>query len=162
MKGSMKRDRQDILDQETLDLLGSSTSRAEVAGDRMARLRDRVMERIDQESATAAPYVTIREGEGRWIEIAPSMEKKILAVDEQAGTESYLLRMHPDARPDAHRHEKDEICVVLEGDISFDDIHLKAGDFHMARKGTRHGPARTVNGALLYIQGALPAAQLFP
>ncbi|MDX1405365.1 MAG: cupin domain-containing protein [Woeseiaceae bacterium] len=154
----MKRNRQAVLDRETLELLGSATSKAEITGDRLARLRNRIISRVEQVDAVDPPFVTIREDEGTWIEIAPSMEKKVLAIDEQVGTESYLLRIHPDARPDAHHHEQDELCVVLQGDISFDDIRLKAGDFHVARKGTWHGPARTVDGAVLFIQAALSAA----
>ena len=153
-------DRQAVLDQDTLELLGSAPASAHVPAQRMAQLRSRVMRRVDEETAKSNPYITIAAGEGQWIEIEPRMEKKVLNVNKETGIESYLLRLHPGANPDRHRHDDDELCIVLEGDVSFDDVHLKAGDFHLARKGSWHGRASTVNGALLFLQSGVSAAQV--
>jgi len=102
--------------------------------------------------------VTIRADEGQWIEIEPLLERKLLKVDHETGIESYLLRLQPGAAPQRHQHDADELCLVLEGDVSFDDIHLRAGDYHCARKGSWHGRASTVQGALLFLQSApIPA-----
>ena len=161
MTESRKLDRGDVLDQATLELLGSAQVRADVVpSQHLARLRDRVMKRVDDEAATASPYITIRGDDGPWIETAPLVEKKVLTVNNETGIESYLLRLHPGASPDRHLHEEDELCIVLEGDVSFDDVHLKAGDFHLARKGSWHGRASTVNGALIFLQSGVTAAQV--
>lgn len=149
-----------VLDQDTLELLGSAPASADVPAQRMAQLRSRVMHRVDEETAISNPYLTIRSDDGPWIEIEPRMEKKVLSVNKETGIESYLLRLHPGASPDRHRHDEDELCIVLEGDVSFDDVHLEAGDFHLARKGTWHGRASTVNGALIFLQSGVTAAQV--
>ena len=159
MTESDKVNREQVLDRETLELLGSAPATADLPAQRLAQLRDTVLRRIDEEQALATPYVTIREDEGAWIEIAPLTTKKILNVNRATGIESYLLRLLPGAAPERHQHDQDELCIVLEGDVSFDDIHLKAGDYHYARKGSWHGCASTVHGALIFLQsGVQPAA----
>ncbi len=120
-----------------------------------ASLRSRVMDKIAEEKRTSAiQFLTMRADEG-WFELAPKIEKKILNVDREAGTESYLLRVQPGAVAPPHSHARTELCVVLQGEIDIGDTHLKAGDFHMASAGTKHGPASSQTNALVFIQGAL-------
>ncbi len=160
MTESGKLNQDQVLDRDTLELLGSAPARAELPAQRLAQLRDRVLRRVDEEQALSTPYVTIRGDEGAWIEIAPLMTKKILNVNRVTGIESYLLRLLPGAAPDRHQHDQDELCIVLEGDVSFDEIHLKAGDYHYARQGSWHGRASTVHGALIFLQSGIATAQV--
>ena len=51
--------------------------------------------------------------------------------------------------------DEDEYCIVLEGDVSFDDLDLSAGDFHFARQGSSHSIARSRGGALVYLESAI-------
>ncbi len=44
-----------------------------------------------------------------------------------------------------------ELSLVLEGDLSFGDLNLKAGDFHVATPSSSHPPGRTVNGCLVHV-----------
>ena len=155
---SGKMSHETVLDQDTLELIGSATANAAVSAERMAPLRDRVMQRVDEDLALSSLFLTIRADEGTWIEISPLAEKKTLSVDTNTGAESFLLRLHPGALLEQHHHAKDEMCIVLEGDVSFDDIHLKVGDYHLARKGSSHGAASTVHGALLFLQSGYAAA----
>lgn len=158
MTTERKIDRDEVLDQDALELLGSAPARADIPAQRLAGMRDRVMARIDEEASPHSPYVTIRADEGSWIELEPLVEKKVLSSNHETGIETYLLRLHPGAAPQRHQHGEDELCIVLEGDVSFDDIHLEAGDYHLARKGSWHGSASTVHGALLFLQSALQPA----
>ncbi len=158
MTVEQKIDREEVLDQEVLELLSSAPARADLPAQRLAQLRDKVMTRIDAEVAQSSPYVTIRADEGQWIEIEPLLEKKVLNVDHETGIETCLLRLHPGVALQRHQHDADELCIVLEGDVSFDDVHLRAGDYHCARKGSWHGRASTVHGALLFLQSALAPA----
>ena len=160
MTESGKLNQEQVLDRDTLELLGGATARAEQPAQRMAQLRDRVLRRVDEEPTLSTPYVTIRGDEGAWIEVAPLMTKKILNVNHATGIESYLLRLLPGAAPERHQHDQDELCIVLEGDVSFDDIHLKAGDYHYAQKGSWHGRASTAHGALLFLQSGVTTAQV--
>ena len=141
----------EVLDEATLQLLGASPATVDLPAERMRELRRRVIGSVDDMSM---PFLTIHASEGSWVEVSDLVEKKVLSVDAETGIESYLLRIHPGASPEPHQHESDELCLVLEGDVSFDDVHLKSGDFHFARKGSAHGAASTVNGALLFLQAA--------
>ena len=145
----------EILDAEALDLIGGSIDTAEVDRARIEALRARVMQRIDGEPKSL--FDTIRNTEGDWIEIAPLVEKKVLQVDVERGIESYLLRMHPGASVPQHHHDSDELCYVIEGDVTFGEFSLKSGDYHFARRGTDHGDASTVNGVLLFLQSGIDA-----
>ena len=155
---SSNTNRNAVLDEQTLELLGSALEPVEFPSERLRALRSRLMDEIRQDSPSApAEPVTVRLEEGAWIRTAPKIEKKILRMDSEAGTEAYLLRMAPGATVPAHEHQHDEICLVLSGELSFTDIHLKAGDFHVSPKGSRHGTASSVTGALLYLETSLHA-----
>ncbi|MEN8259573.1 MAG: cupin domain-containing protein [Pseudomonadota bacterium] len=143
------------LDDTLLGLIGASMAPMRLPADRMQPLRERVMARIAKEGGAKPVFNTIRADEGQWVQIAPKIEKKTLHVDHVNGIEAYLLRAEPGAEAPGHVHEADELCLVLEGEVSFDDIHLKAGDYHFAPKGSRHGTARSKTGALIYLQGAI-------
>lgn len=144
----------EALDEQTLQLLGEAPAVLNTAPEQMQNLRDRVMQRVDDDIANAAQsFITVRDQEGAWIEIAPKIKKKLLYLNPETGTESYLLKAEPGAETPAHFHEHDEHCVVLDGELTFGDgIHLEAGDYHFAPKGSEHGMARTDVGALVYIQ----------
>jgi len=147
-----KTDHKEALDADVLEMLGRDPAQANMPAQSLARVRKQVMSLIDAEESALAPFETIRADEGKWIELEPLIEKKVLSVSRQTGIESYLLRLHPGASPPRHHHHADELCVVLEGDVSFEADRLYAGDYHLARKGSWHGRANTINGALLFIQ----------
>ena len=147
-----------VLDDDTLQTLGAAMAPTALPPERQQALRAKVMQRIAQEKTSGmTSLITIREGEGSWIQVAPKIEKKLLHVDRDAGTESYLLRVQPGAEAPGHRHEHDELCLVLEGEVNFDDVYLQAGDWHVAPKGSWHGTARSATGALLFLQSGLAA-----
>ena len=144
-----------ILDGEFLDSVADNFVAAPADKDQVSRLRARIMRNIDDKHGKPGLFDTIRSNEGEWIEILPNVEKKLLKVDSQTGTESYLLRMQPGATAPAHVHETDELCYVIEGDLSFGDIHLNAGDYHFAHRGSRHESVSTVGGTLLFLQSGV-------
>src|SRR5205807_5903863 len=41
--------------------------------------------------------------------------------------------------------------LVPEGYLSFGELHLKAGDFHVATPSSSHPSGRTVNGCLVHV-----------
>ncbi len=144
----------DVLDEQTLQLLAEAPSSLNVSQERMQRLRHRVMERVDDAIAKASQsFLTIRADDGPWIEIAPKIKKKVLFANPETGTESYLLKADPGAEAPPHAHDHDEHCLVLEGEVTFGDgIHLRAGDYHFAPRGSVHGIAHTDVGVVVYIQ----------
>lgn len=123
--------------------------------DRANALRARVLAQTSQ--SDVAQLQTIRADEGSWRSVAPLVDMKVLYDDGHS--HSFLLRLQPGARLPAHGHAADEECFVLEGEGSIGDIFLRAGDFHLAPKGLRHGETFTATGALLFIRTAAPAYQ---
>ncbi len=144
-----------VLNNDFIEAVADSFDTGATDENRVDRLRARVMERIDDTNNGLSLFDTIRSDEGEWIEIRPNVQKKLLKADSEAGMESYLLRLHPGATLPAHVHESDELCYVVEGDLSFGDIYLEAGDYHYAHKGSRHGDVSTVNGTLLFLQSGI-------
>lgn len=152
-----------ILDQSTLALLSTYLKPLdEVDPDctTMQALRNRVMQQIDTDLPDTRPSrpLTIRADDGDWQTISPFIQKKMLHQDNRLGTQTYLLRVQPGAEDEPHIHLSDEHCLVLEGEISFGDLHLGAGDYHLAPRGSRHERATTRQGALLFIQTGLEQA----
>ncbi len=160
MGNTSMTDYDDVLDAQTLQLLGDAPGVADVPPDRMQRLRSRVMQRIDDDITNELqPFLTIRNHDGAWIEIAPKIKKKLLFANLETGIESYLLRAEPGAEMPLHVHELDEHCLVLEGEVMYgDSLHLEAGDYHFAPAGSEHSIAHTDVGALVYIQTAQQGA----
>ena len=146
----------DVLTEDELMMLSNDPAAiddVDTGSVRMQSLRSKIMAQVDeQESDAAHDLLVIRAGMGEWEDLGYKISKKVLHVDEQSGIESYLVKMEAGAKYESHIHTSDEHCIVLEGDVSFGDIHLNAGDFHLAPNGSRHEEAYSVHGALLYIQ----------
>jgi len=87
--------------------------------------------------------------------MAPGVTMKPLSQDRASGRRTMLVRLTPGATFRPHGHDLDEECLVLEGELRFGDLILRAGDFHLARKGHHHPLASSPSGCLLYISGAL-------
>ena len=115
-----------------------------------ARMKNRLLERVRE--AASAEFVTVRDASSEWIETSPGNTIKILRSDEQ--TMSILVRLEPGTTFPQHYHPADEETYVVEGETWFGDIHLVAGDYHLAPKGTTHGEVRTETGCVLLIRKA--------
>jgi quercetin dioxygenase-like cupin family protein len=110
-----------------------------------------VLGRIDSEGSHLPGWITQRADEACWVAIGEHVAYRVLREDPAAGRRAVLLRMQPGAVYQSHSHEIDEECLVIEGDLHFGDIGLRAGDFFVAPKGTVHPVSRTVNGCLLHV-----------
>ena len=117
------------------------------------KLKARVMERIDESVAANSGLITVRaDNESLWVDLSPTSKKKTLRIDRENGTELCLLRMQAGTAVGRHHHDVDELCLVLEGDLTIDDIEMTAGDFHFAPMGSWHDQVSTQNGALILLQ----------
>lgn len=117
-----------------------------------AALRARVLARVAQ-TGSVLDFRTLRDTEG-WRVLAPGLEYKLLAYNEQTDNKSFLLRAAPGSEFPAHAHAGDEECIVLEGEFSMGDLTLHAGDFHFAPRGSDHPNAYTRSGALVYLSAS--------
>jgi quercetin dioxygenase-like cupin family protein len=110
-----------------------------------SRLAQRVAARGDGED-----FVTVHRHEGEWRPVAPRVTEKRLVVAD--GIYACLLRLEAGASLPPHDHPTPEECVVLEGEVWLGDVFCRAGDFHRAPRGLRHGAIRTEGGCLLYLR----------
>lgn len=127
--------------------LASQLTPIALPAERRVALRERVMHTVRDSTMT-----TIPSSGGEWKELTPLVHMKVLSAFD--GAHSFLLRLAPGAVVPPHRHPADEECVVLEGEAWLGDIKVCAGDYHVARKGSRHGAVTSPKGALLFIRGA--------
>lgn len=145
----MKDDDEKLIPDALADALLTATAPVRPAGDAAARIKARVSDRIRGE---AAAFVTVREAEDGWIETGPGNAVKVLHQDNEMM--SMLVRLAPGTTYPRHYHPEDETTYVVEGETWFGDVHLVAGDFHLAPKGTTHGEVRTDTGCVLLIRKA--------
>jgi len=150
-----------VLSDDELELLSTEhtvLNEVDVNSPRMQSLRSHVMAQIEkqvvekQASPDITALLTVKSDAGDWLQLSDKIRKKTLHIDNDRGVESYLLRIDAGAEDDSHWHTSDEHCLVLEGDISFGNIHLTSGDYHLAPKGSMHENAYSKTGALLFIQ----------
>ena len=119
-----------------------------------AGLRVSLMQRVHTAESAHSDPATVR-AEGGWKRLSSEIEVKLLCVDVQARTKSFLLRARAGTRMPAHGHRCFEECLVLEGDFRFGDLTLRAGDFHCVPAGALHPEAYTQDGVLVYIRSHL-------
>ena len=117
-------------------------------------LWDRISDRID-DTISAPQTQTLRREDGVWETLAPGLQRKVVHADRAAGTVSYLVRMRAGAILPVHIHERDEQCVIVEGQLQIGDRSFSAGDFHLAHAGGEHVPIKAVTDSLFFIHGAL-------
>ncbi|MEW5880586.1 MAG: cupin domain-containing protein [Pseudomonadota bacterium] len=128
-----------------------------LAPEAVARIKARLAERVAAEPRPAAPqFIDIRADEG-WRPLTDRTEMKILFDD--GATLSWLVRMQPGARLDAHAHDAGpEECLVIEGELWLDGKRFGAGDYQLASRGTAHHRIHTESGCVLFVRSPSPRA----
>jgi quercetin dioxygenase-like cupin family protein len=133
-------------------------TQAPLAGDREiappADMFDRVRAAIASRSQLLPGTLTVRAAEGVWETLSPGVEREMLWSAGPNERVTFLVRMAPGARFDAHAHDDDEECYVVAGDLTFDTLTLKSGDYHLARRGIPHPACASAGGCLLLITAA--------
>ena len=130
-------------------LLGALTP---VAPPDSAAIKSRILGRVEAEGAGVT---VVRAEQGEWTAFAPGVDVKILFDDGR--TRTWLARLEREARLPGHDHPADEECLMLEGSVYMGDILMSAGDYQIARAGTRHTGVYSPAGCLLLVRSASPA-----
>lgn len=158
----MKRtqnDEMNIIPDKISDALLGAIKPIQPSPVRASDLRTRVLNGIHAgTSSIEKDFLTIEKDQGEWINVSPLAAFKMLV--ENGDASSYLVRLKAGVRLPAHDHTADEECLLLEGDMWLGDLHLFAGDYHLAPKGKPHGDMRTENGALLFLRGPIAEPML--
>ena len=145
---------EDDLPLDLQDSLAAAVQPAELGTAQRSRMRQRVIE-LAREQAPEGTR-TLRAGETAWVEIAPFVEVRELSRDEAAGMHTSLLRMRPGGTIPAHRHEREEEFIVLEGECYIGTHRLVAGDVHIAAAGSWHDTVTTESGVVVLLRGEYP------
>ena len=64
---------------------------------------------------------------------------------------SFLLRFDPGASYPEHRHPKGEEVFVLSGEVHFDSIHLREGDYLYTAPGQTHAVRSETGCEMLFL-----------
>ena len=121
-----------------------------------AELKSRIMKAVAKDEARRQA-VTVRGEEGLWAALLEGVEIKVLRDDGRTCT--WLARMQKGATLPAHEHPGDEECFVIEGSIDIGGERFHAGDYQVARAGTRHGVLASPTGCVLLLRSpSRPAA----
>lgn len=73
--------------------------------------------------------------EPEWEQVAPGIECKLLANDEERHRVSMLVRLAPNAKYPAHTHAGVEELHLLDGELWIDDRRLLPGDYNYGPPG---------------------------
>lgn len=119
---------------------------------------DRIMARIEAQGVKEVPAlpgtVTLRAGDGAWEkrdDLGRGVERRMLWDDPATGRHAFLVRLAAGGTIHWHGHSADEECYILEGDLNFGPLRLKAGDFHLAKRGITHPAATSQSGVVFLI-----------
>lgn len=112
---------------------------------------EKILARIDEEGMQLPGTATQRAADADWQQHSEGIVFRVLKVDEARGRQTLLVKMQPGALYKPHAHDVEEECLVIEGDLSYGDFVLRAGDYHLARPGTHHPTGTTTAGCLLHV-----------
>ncbi|MFZ5733570.1 MAG: cupin domain-containing protein [Pseudomonadota bacterium] len=112
---------------------------------------EKILERIDAAGLQLPGTRTQRGTSAQWKEIGPGITSRVLHVDRTNNRISVLIRMVAGSTYDAHAHAIEEETLVIEGDWNIGDLHLKAGDYHVASTSAHHCAGHTVSGCLIHV-----------
>jgi anti-sigma factor ChrR (cupin superfamily) len=97
--------------------------------------------------------LTVRDAEAGWPDYAPGVARRVLW--HRAGEASMLYYAQPGAAVPRHAHDRDEECLMVQGELYLDDMLLQAGDYQLAPAGTGHHTTATDTGIVIYAHGDL-------
>jgi anti-sigma factor ChrR (cupin superfamily) len=101
-----------------------------------AALQARIAERIATETG-GEPMAPVPSGwcEPAWEKVAPGIECKLLATDDERHRVSMLVRLEPRASYPPHSHAGVEELYLLDGELWIDERKLMPGDYNHGAPG---------------------------
>ena len=112
---------------------------------------EKILDRIDSEGMSLPGSTIRRAAEAEWQRHDEGIVYRVLKVDERLQRRTLLVKMQPGAILKSHIHEFEEECLVIEGDLRYGDLVLRAGDYHHAWAGAHHADGVTAGGCLLHV-----------
>jgi anti-sigma factor ChrR (cupin superfamily) len=123
-----------------------------------AKIESRLIEPQRVELRSAGPFGEGHESfehhlrtETGWQLIGPGVQVRVL--QRRDAVTAFLIQIAAGHELPEHDHDANEESVLLSGDAWINDVYYAtAGDVHLARAGTRHGPIRSPKGCVLYVR----------
>ncbi|WP_325059692.1 cupin domain-containing protein [Vitreimonas sp.] len=110
-------------------------------------LQARLSERIAHETGGSLPTVPAPDwSEPDWENVAPGIECKLLATDEDRQRVSMLVRLAPGASYPSHTHSGVEELFLLDGELWIDERKLYPGDYNYGQPGAGDDLVWSENG----------------
>ena len=110
--------------------------------------------------ATPVPVASVGAAETPWEPTGvPGIEARRLFADDVHRRVTLMVRMAPGTSYPAHRHADVEECFVVQGDIDTGTVHMHAGDYQRAEKGSTH-PVQTTRGGCVLLLVSSQADEL--
>jgi quercetin dioxygenase-like cupin family protein len=110
---------------------------------------------ISAKGADLPGTITKRANTGKWIEVYPGLNIKVLNRIEKLNRQTIMVRLDPGCEFRSHEHSQDEEIYMVSGDLSIGGIVLGPGDFHIAHAGRHHPVSTTTNGCVCIISQAI-------
>lgn len=144
----------DVLDAAIISRLAEAVAPAALAPADREALRARILRRVNDEPPPGTQ--TIRAATMRWLAAGPGVEVMVVRSNRERNDQTVLIRMQPGSEVVGHRHNMEEECLILEGEVFIGNHRLSSGDMHVAHPGAVHAPIRSPAGALLMIRSEIP------
>lgn len=150
----------EALPEALVDELMSGLRPRQPSADRAAALRARVMGALkdtrQEDSELTLAIAALREltpmADARWEERWPGIE--LCMLRESADSRSYLMRMRAGSTLPAHRHSRDEVSMIIEGEALVGDAQrMGPGDIQYMPAGIDHAIIRSPGGCVAFIHG---------
>jgi anti-sigma factor ChrR (cupin superfamily) len=121
-----------------------------------AEVRTRVLERVGAKGMSqdhpAIDKDLLRFVGSNWLDWqpgnGPGVEVKLLAVDQERGYYTTLVRMAPGSSLAPHRHVDPEESYILEGELLVSGVLMRPGDYCHAAAGSMHTGVTTKTGCI--------------
>lgn len=117
-------------------------------------LWENIQKRMGRNNTALPPGVlAVNKDQGRWYKHSNNVEVKSLYIDEELGSESYLLKFGPNSVVEEHEHgDWNDECIVMEGTIFVGGVKFGPGDFHVATRGAVHPKLCSDSGGVLFVR----------
>jgi quercetin dioxygenase-like cupin family protein len=152
----------EVLDPAAIQMLGEALAPAVLSEEQRGSMRARIMERLAD--VPPARTETIRSGSIMWRKVSSGVEAKVLKRGDRVII--VLWRLEPGGVVPGHPHteDEDEECFVVEGEMLLGTHCVRAGEFHIAKRGAIHEDLTTRTGCIVMVRSGISPqlAQLFP
>lgn len=158
MKNATKNTKTDVpISNDALAALLIAVAPVKLPAARKAAMKSALLAQL-KPKADHTRVSTLRARDDGWKPLAPKVDMQVLLDD--GFTASWLVRVAAGGRIPSHEHSAGhEEFLVMSGACTVDGEQLKAGDFQIAARGSKHIDIFSAEGCLLFVRSPSFKAQ---